>query len=537
MRASIYTRVSTDEQVDGFSLEIQEERCKAYILSQGWSAEGVTSDRGLSGYYRDRPGIEELIEDAKKRQFNVIVVFKLDRFSRKLQDLLNIVDELQKHGVALKSVSEPFDTLTSHGKLQFQILGSFAEFERNRIKERVFPGMIKSVQQGQWQGARYAPFGYFYDKNAKKLIIAPEQAEIVKIIYNFAVEGESVSKIAKKLHNNGIAHNGKPFQTRQINSILKNPIYTGKIIWNRKGYLKTIKVGKTFKYVDKNESEWAIGQGSHEKIIPDEIFEQVQVHLSRRRTTNNITRRIDSDYLLSGIIQCGVCGESMYGDKVISNRKTMTYKKRYKCCKKARYGESCGNKTIYAQKVEEVVLEILQKITAYPAVIENFIEKVEDEILSNDPHIGTQMQYYRTKYENNKNKLAKLIHEIIDPTGDIPHDIIEKIKMEILQEQKEIEQKIKALKEKSNKAATQVTLKNYLLMLLNFKRMWDKFTNEDKKAIIAEIFDKIIIINKEIKELVVREPYKALLEEIKNGRCDKEKSRVYQDFRLSDECA
>ena len=96
---------------------------------------------------------------------------EIDRFSRNLKDLLMLVDELLSYGIAFKPATEPFDTTTSAGKLMFQQLDSFAEFERNRIAERVFPGMMKSVQQGNWQGARFAPFGYVYNR-AKRLLNA-----------------------------------------------------------------------------------------------------------------------------------------------------------------------------------------------------------------------------------------------------------------------------------------------------------------------------------------------------------------------------
>ena len=90
------------------------------------------------------------------------LVYKIDRFSRNLKDLLSLVDELSSCGVGFKSAIEPFDTTTSAGKLMFQQLSSFAEFERNRLAERVFPGMIKGAQQGNWQGARYTPFNQFF---------------------------------------------------------------------------------------------------------------------------------------------------------------------------------------------------------------------------------------------------------------------------------------------------------------------------------------------------------------------------------------
>ena len=157
MKVAIYTRVSTEDQArEGHSIEVQQEYLLDHARRLGWEVYKIYTD-DVSGYILDRPALKEMLQDAKGKKFELIITYKLDRFSRKLKDLLNIVDELEGYGVAYKSATEPFDTTTSTGKLMFQQLGSFAEFERNRIKERVFPGMIKGVQQGNWQGARYAP--------------------------------------------------------------------------------------------------------------------------------------------------------------------------------------------------------------------------------------------------------------------------------------------------------------------------------------------------------------------------------------------
>ena len=157
MRVSIYIRVSTEDQAkEGYSLEVQKEYLEAFAKREGYEIFKVYCDDGISAYSTRRPALQELLTDAKAKKFELVLVYKIDRFSRNLKDLLNLVDELFVCDVAFKSATEPFDTSTSAGKLMFQQLGSFAEFERNRIAERVFPGMIKGVQLGNWQGARYA---------------------------------------------------------------------------------------------------------------------------------------------------------------------------------------------------------------------------------------------------------------------------------------------------------------------------------------------------------------------------------------------
>jgi len=168
MLVVIYLRVSTEDQAkEGYSLEVQGEYFEAFAKRKGFNIFRTYQDDGISGYSTERPALKELLKDAKEKKFDLVLVYKLDRFSRNLKDLLNLVDELSSYGVGFKSATETFDTTKSAGKLMFQQLGSFAEFERNRIAERVFRGMVKSVQQGNWQEARYAPYGYKYSKGRK----------------------------------------------------------------------------------------------------------------------------------------------------------------------------------------------------------------------------------------------------------------------------------------------------------------------------------------------------------------------------------
>src|SRR3989339_1803509 len=177
MKTAIYTRVSTEDQVrEGYSLEVQREYLLNYAKQQGYEVFEVYSDEGISAGTTDRPALQKLLKDAKAKQFELVIVYKIDRFSRRLKDLIGLVDQLASYGVGFKSATEPFDTTTSAGKLMFQQLGSFAEFERNRLAERIFPGMIKSVLAGNWHGSKNCPFGYIYNKHSKLLEINESEA-------------------------------------------------------------------------------------------------------------------------------------------------------------------------------------------------------------------------------------------------------------------------------------------------------------------------------------------------------------------------
>ncbi len=217
MRVALYTRVSTEDQArEGFSLEVQKDYLLGHAKSSNWEVfcsivgKDVYEDDGYSGYTIDRPAFQRLLLDAKNKRFDLLLVYKQDRLSRKLKDLLSILEELEVLGIGYKSATEPFDTTSSAGKMAVQQLGTFAEFERNRLVERVFPGMVIGVKKGHWQGARYAPYGYRYNKESKKLEVYPEEAKVVKEIFSMYIRGKSTSQIAGHYYKLGIPSESMP---------------------------------------------------------------------------------------------------------------------------------------------------------------------------------------------------------------------------------------------------------------------------------------------------------------------------------------
>ncbi|MCX5792129.1 MAG: recombinase family protein [Elusimicrobia bacterium] len=362
MKTALYLRVSTEDQAkEGYSLEVQRETLEAFAKRESFEVYKIYSDDGISGATTNRPALAALLADAKGGKFGLVLVAKLDRFSRNLRDLLNLVDELCSYGVGFKSAGEPFDTTTSAGKLMFQQLGSFAEFERNRIAERVFPGMVKGVQQGNWQGARYAPYGYNYNKAAKLLEVVETEAEIVRRIYDLYLEGKSTLAIAGALTRKGLRNRkGNYLGTKLIGDILKNPIYTGKIVWNAHHYDKTKKTAKGYKYVKNPPDRIITAQGRHQALISDEAFAKAQQLRAEKRIALRKAR--PGDYLLSGLLFCGSCNHKFMGATSISNHRTGATKKWYRCSSRLRSYTTCRNKSAKAEDLEpqlEQLLDIL----------------------------------------------------------------------------------------------------------------------------------------------------------------------------------
>ena len=362
MKIALYLRVSTEDQAkEGYSLEVQRETLEAYAKREGHEVYQVYSDDGISGATTNRPALTALLADAKSGKFELVLVAKLDRFSRNLRDLLNLVEELCACGAGFKSAGEPFDTTTSAGKLMFQQLGSFAEFERNRIAERVFPGMLKGAMQGHWLGSRFAPYGYNYNKAAKMLEVVESEAEIVRLIFALYIEGKSTWSIGAALAKKGLRNRkGNYFGTKAVWDILKNRIYEGKIVWNVHHYDKTKKTAKGYKYVKNALDKIIVSQGKHKAILSEEVFAQAQKLFAEKRIYMRKAR--PGDYLLSGIIFCGKCNHKYIGASSVSNHRTKATKKWYRCSSRNNGYLSCNNTSVKAEDLEPQVDEWLEML-------------------------------------------------------------------------------------------------------------------------------------------------------------------------------
>jgi DNA invertase Pin-like site-specific DNA recombinase len=212
---AIYSRVSTEEQAkEGLSVDAQIDKCESFCKARGWEVFKVYKDAGFSAGSLDRPALELLLQDAEQKKFDIILVYKIDRFSRKLKDLIMILEDLKEKDINFTSVTEQIDTTSAMGEAFFQIIGVFAQLERGMVKERVKLAFDRKIDLGE---ALYrAPFGYVY-QNRK--LMPDTNASKVQEIFEMWTSGIDYKAIAQK---SGIAPSS-------VYTIIKNPIYIGKI--------------------------------------------------------------------------------------------------------------------------------------------------------------------------------------------------------------------------------------------------------------------------------------------------------------------
>lgn len=222
-KVGIYVRVSTEEQAkEGISVDAQIDRCKAFCKARGWKVFRIYTDAGYSAGSMDRPALKDLIDDISNKKLNILLVYKIDRFSRKLKDLISILEDLQSKGVNFTSVTEQIDTTTAMGEAFFQIIGVFAQLERGMVKERVELAFDKKIGSGE--ALNRAPLGYLYRNG--KLVVNEDDAEKVKEIFKMWASGVHYKEIAKKFN----------LPTSTLYEIIKNPTYIGKVRYRDKLY-------------------------------------------------------------------------------------------------------------------------------------------------------------------------------------------------------------------------------------------------------------------------------------------------------------
>ena len=322
-----YTRVSTAMQIDGYSLDAQKARMKAYADFNDYQIVGEYEDAGKSGKsIEGRASFCKMMEDIKSGKDGVsyVLVFKLSRFGRNAADVLSTLQVMQDFGVNLICVEDGIDSSKDAGKLMISVLSAVAEIERENIRVQTMEGRIQKAREGRWNGG-FAPYGYRLTDG--KLEINEEEAPAIRMIFDQYVNTDlGINGVAKYLENHGVQkilrQNGSNplFSASTIKAILKNPVYCGKIAFGRR---KTEKVkGTRNEYKLVQQDSYLLVDGLHEGLVSEEVWQAAQVKIKATAQKYELVGRAKTDrvHLLSNIVKCPVCGAGMYANKCIKKR-------------------------------------------------------------------------------------------------------------------------------------------------------------------------------------------------------------------------
>lgn len=379
MRVAFYGRVSTEEQAERGSIANQVEFARKFfdLHSESLNLEGyeVYLDDGISGAVpmENRPHGSRLMADAQAKKFNAVYVYRLDRLARNTLYVLSAYEFFEKHDIALRSMTEMFDTSTSNGKFFMTTLASIAALERDTILERTQLGKERAAREGRWTSGQ-PPYGYRIGEDRRLKIYEPE-AEVVRLIFRLYGSGMYTVPIAEYLNARDIQTPTKSKQTKNtstgkwmaghISIILRNTVYIGEY--------KTMQRSK-------KKKEGVIIKTP--VIVSLEDFKKANELLVKNSDVSRGSR--GREYLLRGIIYCGKCGHAMVGNTA-DKRTGRSY---YRCSYRNNMGNGvqCDNKQIKAKSLEDAIWNDIVNFIKNPGeVLNNLREKVNQDALSEEP--------------------------------------------------------------------------------------------------------------------------------------------------------
>lgn len=260
LKAAIYVRVSTRYQVDKDSLPFQKEELINYIkYALNIEDYEIFEDAGYSAKNTSRPKFQEMMSRIRNNEFTHLVVYKIDRISRNLLDFAQMYEELQKHNCSFVSKVEQFDTSTAMGEAMTRIVLVFAELERKMTGERVTAIMFSRAEKGLWNGAPI-PIGYKWSEEKKYPVVDPEEAKVVRYIFDRYISLESALKVSYDLAANSVkTKRGGEWTSKTVRDVIRNPFYKGTYRYNHKTQTGT----------EKPLSEQIIIECNHEPIISE----------------------------------------------------------------------------------------------------------------------------------------------------------------------------------------------------------------------------------------------------------------------------
>lgn len=256
-RVAIYSRVSTEDQAkEGYSLDAQKDRLRAYCQAKGWEIAGEYIEDGHSGRDTKRPAYQKMLEE--KDDWDTLLVIKMDRIHRNSKNFMEMMDDLKRWEKEFSSMQESLDTSTAMGRFVMDIIQRIAQLESEQIGERVYMGMKQKASTVGGPLGGYAPLGYDYQDG--DLVVNETKAKSVSLIFSEYLKGQTTQEIADMLNSRGVStKSGKPWTKQTVAWILKNPVYCGYMEWDD-----------------------VIRKSDHKALIDVQTFNEVQKELVRR---------------------------------------------------------------------------------------------------------------------------------------------------------------------------------------------------------------------------------------------------------------
>ena len=504
----IYIRVSTAMQVDGYSLEAQKDRLTKFAEFQDMEVVREYCDAGKSGKsITGRPEFTQMLQDVADDKDGVeyILVFKLSRFGRNAADVLNSLQYIQDFGVNLICVEDGIDSSKDSGKLTITVLSAVAEIERENILVQTMEGRKQKAREGKWNGGQ-APFGYTLDSKKGLLLVNPDEAEIVKIIFNkFVNEGLGADSISNYLNQHGYvktkyrSHELNYFTRSLVRKILDNPVYIGKIAYGKSSTEK-IK-GTRDQYHRVRNDDFLLAEGLHEAIIDLDLWEGARAKREETVVKWVKTHSLEHEHILTGLLKCPVCGVGMSGTvRRRKNKSTGEYKDDfyYRCKHRKKINESdfCNCSLVLNQnelngEVERHIMDLVNNKDGRDFIIRRMESRVDVSSLEKERE---QLRGQLRQLSGAKKKLTDMLDRLdvsdkhYDRKYQDMHDRLDNLYDKI----GNIDDQLQDVNEKIRMAyENQITSKQVYQILTCFDKIYFEMTDLEKKEFFRNFIDEI----------------------------------------------
>ena len=508
VKCYIYIRVSTAMQVDGYSLDAQKDRLTKFAEFQGMEIVREYCDAGKSGKnIAGRTEFTRMLQDVADNRdgVNYILVFKLSRFGRNAADVLNSLQYIQDFGVNLICVEDGIDSSKDSGKLTITVLSAVAEIERENILVQTMEGRKQKAREGKWNGGQ-APLGYTLDSKNSTLIINPEEAALIKLIYEkYLYEDMGLDTIANYLNDRGYRKRKSKkteldyFTRGLIKNILDNPVYMGKIAYG-KNVTEKVK-GTRDQYRRVKSDDYMLVDGLHEAIIDEKVWMETKAKRKVNGVKWNKTHSLEHEHILSGIVKCPICGRGMAGTvRRRKNKKTGDYVDDfyYRCLHRRKVDDEhfCDfryslNQDELNREVELLILDIVNLDAFREFVMEKLNTKVDVGSLEEERE---RIRQLLRQVLGAKNKLTDMLDklDVMDKHYDRKyqdmHDRLDNLYDKI----NEYEESIADINAKIEAVyGEQITGNQIYEMLVHFDKVYYKMTDLEKKEFMKDFINDI----------------------------------------------
>jgi len=460
MRAALYLRVSTDEQaVDGYSIAAQTEKLTAYAHSQGWTIGGRYADEGFSAGNTDRPALQRLLRDIRRQQLDVVLVYRLDRLTRSVLDLYQLLEEFERHGVKFRSCTEVYDTTTAIGRLFITLVAALAQWERENLAERVKLGMEQMARERKRPGGP-PPYGYTLQNG--QLVINVREAPLVRYLFARYLAGEPLAHIAAQLNEMGCrSRTGARWSPVTLAHMLKNHAYYGALRWNYTA--KGQKVNQP--------AEWVVREGTHEPLIDKATFWQAQEMIAARGRKHPRTH--SSPFIFAGVLTCYACGQPLYGKTIRSSRRGQVQVRRYYLCS-GRKRQQCTAKAITEEQVEQLLLPLLTRIWPASSPVAPFrrMPAYHDHLQQQWQQLQEQAARWEDAYAAGVISLAQLEVKLSETKAQAKH-----LRQQLV----------------SHDTQREDSVPEAVRLLTNIGRVWQIATVPEKKRLVSLLIREMVI--------------------------------------------